>query len=196
MKTISKYRQIILAIVLDLLFVAFDWWLAGKEIVIQSPGLIRKKMPWPVSDDEWSRRIIEEEVRREFERRIKEKLEEQLENGSETSLAPRRAVFAKVGEGTIGLIKKWARFYGVDEDFALCVAFRESSYNPLAVGDGGRALGLYQFWLSTWRMIRKKMGEDTTDYRMNPNEAAKTACWAFAHGYGYHWTPVRSGACR
>ena len=102
-------------------------------------------------------------------------------------------------DSTTDYIFKWAKHYEVSPRFALCVALNESSYNPLAVGDfkNGKPMahGIYQFHLSTWKQFRREMGEDEVDQRFNPNEAAKTAIWAFSKGYENHWSVVKNGLC-
>ncbi|NLE75393.1 MAG: transglycosylase SLT domain-containing protein, partial [Chloroflexi bacterium] len=85
--------------------------------------------------------------------------------------------------------------YQVDIGFALCVAHHESRFSSGAVGDDGAAVGLYQFWLPTWRMFRRQMGLPTEDWRTSQEESIKTALWAFAHGYRLHWAVVKKGLC-
>lgn len=86
--------------------------------------------------------------------------------------------------------------YGIAMPFALCVADWESRFDPQAVGDGGDAIGLYQFHLGTWRRFRNEMGLGTEDLRADTRAAASTACWAFANGYARRWTVVRLGLCQ
>lgn len=106
------------------------------------------------------------------------------------------SVFAEgLDEDTLQAVRRWARYYQVDIGFALCVARHESGFHRFAVGDGGEAVGLYQFWLPTWRMLREKMGLPTADRRFDVEEAVKTACWAFAHGYRSYWAVVKKGLC-
>lgn len=92
-------------------------------------------------------------------------------------------------------VRRWARYYQVDVGFALCVAYHESRFDRFAVGDGGAAFGLYQFWLPTWRMLRGQMGLSAQDRRFHVEESVKTALWAFAHGYRDHWAAVKKGLC-
>ncbi|MGQ9584156.1 MAG: transglycosylase SLT domain-containing protein [Anaerolineae bacterium] len=114
---------------------------------------------------------------------------------SEQAAAP-ISVFAQgLDEHTLQIVQKWARYYQVDVGFALCVARHESHFDNLAVGDGGAAFGLYQFWLPTWKMMRQKMGLSTEDRRFHLEESIKTACWAFAHGYRSYWAAVKKGLC-
>ena len=46
------------------------------------------------------------------------------------------------------LIRYYSRFYGVDENLMLAVVKCESNFNPQAIGDHGRAKGLWQIWTS------------------------------------------------
>jgi hypothetical protein len=85
--------------------------------------------------------------------------------------------------------------YGIDEQFALCVADQESRFDAQAIGDHGEAVGLYQFHLSTWQHFRARMGLPAEDRRLDAREASRTACWAFANGFQQRWTVVRRGIC-
>ena len=95
----------------------------------------------------------------------------------------------------LSAIRRWSRYYQVDVGFALCVARHESSFDALAVGDDGDAVGLYQFLLPTWQMFRKKMGLPQDDHRLDVDENVKTAMWAFANGYRRHWAVVKKSLC-
>jgi soluble lytic murein transglycosylase-like protein len=81
-----------------------------------------------------------------------------------------------------------ANEFGVSPDLMTCIAYRESTLNPLAVGDQGLAHGLFQFHLGTWRWMREMMGEALRDQRFDPLEAARTASWAISQGLGFHWS--------
>lgn len=91
-------------------------------------------------------------------------------------------------------IEQAASVYGVDAGLMMCIAERESSLDPLAVGDEGLAVGLYQFHLRTWRWMRGMAGMSQRDRRYDAREAAMMTAWALAHGYGHHWTAW--GFCR
>jgi hypothetical protein len=99
------------------------------------------------------------------------------------------------GDEVLAAVKMWALYYEVDEAYALCIAHRESSLNQTAVGDDGNAIGLWQFWLPTWEMFRKKMQATPDDLRGDLHESTRTAMWAFANGYARHWAPVKKGLC-
>ena len=84
-------------------------------------------------------------------------------------------------------IEFWATQYGVDPQKSLAVAKCESGLNPEAVGDHGKAYGLYQFWEGTFNKFASELGEKM-DYH-NPDDQIKLANWAFSKGYGLiHWT--------
>lgn len=83
-------------------------------------------------------------------------------------------------------IVKYAQVYGVSQKQLLTVAFCESSYKQSAVGDGGKAKGIFQFHKPTWDYFTKQMGESLD--RNSVHDQAKVAAWAFAHGYQSHWT--------
>jgi len=90
----------------------------------------------------------------------------------------------------------YSRIYKVDEKYARCIIFKESSYNPAAVGDGGKAVGLVQFHLPTWKRFRKMMGKPQTDTRFVAEDALDTFFWALSKGYDRHWSPVIKGVCK
>jgi len=95
----------------------------------------------------------------------------------------------------VSTVKVWALYYDIDDAYALCVAQRESSFDQAAIGDDGNAVGLWQFWLPTWEIFRKKMNASVDDQRDNLQESTRTAMWAFANGYARHWAPVKKGLC-
>ena len=47
---------------------------------------------------------------------------------------------------------------GVDFDYLLQTAMRESSLNPAAKATGSSAVGLFQFLESTWLQVMKEQG--------------------------------------
>lgn len=125
---------------------------------------------------------------------IDETIDEVLESGNSGSLEPTTAPEIKQESKSLirRKIDKHADAYGVDRELADCVVFRESSYNFEAIGDSGKAHGLAQFHLPTWKWMRGLMGKSTADTRMNPDDALATMCWGIASGYGNHWTPFNS----
>jgi len=84
--------------------------------------------------------------------------------------------------------------YGVKRHVLHCVLDKESSYNPNAVGDNGKAQGPAQFWPATWKGFRKLMGLPISE-RTNFREAVNTLAWAIADGRGNNWTPILDGRC-
>lgn len=86
------------------------------------------------------------------------------------------------------LVVRAALAEGVDPRLALCIVGRESSWNPAAVGDRGRAVGLWQWHLPSWQHVRRQMGLDAADQRDDPEAASRAACWALARGYARWWS--------
>ena len=68
---------------------------------------------------------------------------------------------------------------------------RESEFDPTAVGDNGRARGLWQWHEGSWIHVRRTMGASTEDRRDEPLEATVTALWWIKQGYGHWWTADR-----
>lgn len=181
----TKNKQLVSIILFVVGFILFDLALQKNEIIIQPPIIIRKK--------EIVSPMTPEQVEKMIEESNKEVPEEVTKTVSKVVLAKSDI---QVLDNTTETIIKWAKYYGVDPKFAVCVAFNESSMNPLATGDGGKARGLFQFWPGTWEMFRKKMGENTQDQRTNVNEASKTAMYAISEGYGSHWSVITNGSCK
>ena len=176
----TKTKQLISIIVFVVGFILLDLSLQKYEVVIQPPIIIREKnIVSPMTE---------------------EQVKKMIEDRREITSKPVKVVLAKSEieriDTTTETIIKWAKYYGVSPEFGLCVAFHESSMNPLAVGDSGKARGLFQFWAGTWEMFRKKMGESTQDMRVNVNESSKTAMWAISEGYGSHWSVITNGLCK
>ncbi len=86
------------------------------------------------------------------------------------------------------LIRDYAAVYGVDPDYAVAVAKCESELKTTAVGDGGRAHGVFQFHKPTFEMFAKKMGQTgMLEYR-DTEDNINVAMWAFAHDKEDHWS--------
>ena len=101
-----------------------------------------------------------------------------------------------IKETTKELISFYSQKYAVSEQLVSCVIEKESSFDPLAIGDNGKAVGLGQFHLATWRTFRAKMGLDGKDERTDKAEAIKTLVWGLSQGLGSHWSPVKDGRCK
>jgi hypothetical protein len=162
--------------------------LSNWEIVFQSPVVIRKA--------EFKRMIVEEtkrEIMHELvEVVVKDAIEEELKKQPTTTPEARKQTFVPQAEGSIShVINKWAKHYKVSTALAHCIAFKESSYRTDAIGDGGKALGLFQWHKPSWEFMRAKMGESTEDKRDCPEEATKTAMYAISKGYLRWWTTAR-----
>jgi len=85
-------------------------------------------------------------------------------------------------------IEKYAKEYGVPVRYLVCLAREESRFDPQAIGDNSKAVGVYQFHLATWQMFRRQMGLSTEDLRGCEEEATRTTAWAVANGYSKHWS--------
>lgn len=90
----------------------------------------------------------------------------------------------------LSLILLYASKYGVDPDLAQEIAYLESGYDPLAIGDEGDSWGVYQFQVGTWRWVREDMGRDPALWlRLVPAENIETAMYAMGEmGLYEHWT--------
>ena len=88
----------------------------------------------------------------------------------------------------IHYIEKYAKEYGVSARYLVCLAREESRFNPEAVGDSGKAVGPFQYWLSTWQEFRRQMGLSTEDLRGCEEESVRTTAWAISNGLDRHWS--------
>lgn len=85
-----------------------------------------------------------------------------------------------------GFIDRFAGQYGVDPNVVRYVALCESGFNSSAVQ--GKYVGLFQFDTTTWKNIRKEMGEETNpDLRFSAEEAVQTFAYAFSKGKSRLW---------
>lgn len=98
-------------------------------------------------------------------------------------------------ECIIELIKKYSEHYDFPENIALKVASCESEFKPTALGDGGKAYGIYQFHKPTFEMFSKKLEKienlpEKLIYH-NTEDSIKLAIWALSTDRGHHWTCYR-----
>jgi hypothetical protein len=105
---------------------------------------------------------------------------------SAATLVPPRAV-------VIALIRdRFASRGARTTDVALCVAERESNFDPLVVNPATGAAGVFQFMPSTWASLSQMAGwsgASVFDARAN----VAVAAWTVAH-YGWHpWRSVAGG---
>ena len=89
---------------------------------------------------------------------------------------------------TEAMIEHAARAMDVSPEYAACIAYHESRFDPEAIGDQGRAVGLYQWHYESWAHVRRQMGLSTDDRRDDPVEATVTAMWAWRNGYRHWWS--------
>lgn len=85
-------------------------------------------------------------------------------------------------------IKLYAELHQVSEIELLTVAKCESGYNPKAIGDGGKAVNVFQYHKPTFIAFSKLMGEELDYYSYT--DQAKLTAWIWKHkpGYKSHWT--------
>lgn len=84
------------------------------------------------------------------------------------------------------LVTKYAQVYNVNSKIMLAMMRCESSGNQSAIGDGGRAKGLYQYHTGTWERIEKKLDKDM-DINSEHDQIHMTA-YALSQGMGSQWT--------
>lgn len=81
------------------------------------------------------------------------------------------------------LISHWENVYGVSIDrIAKC----ESGYNQSAIGDKGKAHGMFQYHQPTFDSFAKQIGKQMD--RENVYDQIEMTAWAFSKGYASHWT--------
>ena len=95
-------------------------------------------------------------------------------------------VYAKEPSTPEELISHFAQIYGANEELLQKVAYCESRYNYLARGDGGYAVGIFQFHQPTWDSFSRDFGEELNI--QSSYDQAKLASWAFSKGLQSHWT--------
>ncbi len=83
-------------------------------------------------------------------------------------------------------VDRFSAQYGVDPNVMRHIAICESGFEPLA--KNGPNWGLYQFVSTTWSSYRRRMGENRDpNLRLDAEEAAQTAAYAFSLGNGKIW---------
>jgi soluble lytic murein transglycosylase-like protein len=95
------------------------------------------------------------------------------------------------------LIGWYSDRFDFDKQVALNVAKSESNYNINALGDGGRALGIFQFHKETFFWMaeeyKKQYGLKIRPDYNNAEDQIKVAIWAMSksNDYACHWTTWR-----
>ena len=84
------------------------------------------------------------------------------------------------------LIRQYSALYAVSYEEMRRVMMCESSGKIDAVGDNGKAFGLFQFHENTFKMFAKDLGEKL-EWK-NPEHQIKLASFAFSKGKQTHWT--------
>lgn len=79
------------------------------------------------------------------------------------------------GQGEIqDLIRKYAQQYGIKPDSALCIAKKESGFNPNSKNKSSSASGVFQYLSSTWRSTDEgKAGLSVLNAEANIKAAVK-----------------------
>lgn len=99
---------------------------------------------------------------------------------------------AEIRDTAEELIEYYAQKFDVDQNLVACIVRRESSFNPFAVGDQGRALGLVQAHPYFWRAYRGRMGLSANlQLRADQAEAIKTLAYvlsAYGEKGGQNWS--------
>lgn len=67
----------------------------------------------------------------------------------------------------------------------------ESNFNPHAVGDGGKSVGIAQFQRPTFYRLAKKAGYKG-DWRSSKDQV-KLLTWAVGNGYAAEWSCYKGG---
>lgn len=76
-------------------------------------------------------------------------------------------------------IEYYAKIYNTDPNVLLSVAKCESEFNQNNIGDGNRAVGLFQFHQETWNRMSKLLGEKLD--RNSVKDQARLSAFIFAN---------------
>lgn len=87
-------------------------------------------------------------------------------------------------------IDHYAALYGVEGSLIKKIVQCESNYKTTAIGDGGRARGLFQYHQGSFERHEKLFGEDLDYY--SSHDQIKLGTWAIAQGYGREWSSFRA----
>lgn len=92
---------------------------------------------------------------------------------------------------TVAVVEICASLYDIDADECRCIINRESEWNPNARGDGGEAVGLWQWHEESIRYAFDDMGIvwnwDDGDPRLDIWASTLAACHALSKGWDW-WT--------
>jgi len=86
------------------------------------------------------------------------------------------------------MVRQMALAFGVEPERAACIVRLESQWDPMAIGDDGAAVGLWQWHLASWRHVRARMGLSLEDRRHDPVASTSVALWWIRQGYGHWWS--------
>lgn len=95
------------------------------------------------------------------------------------------------GTGEIqDLIRKYSQQYGIDPATPLCIAKKESGFNPNSKNKSSSASGVFQYLSSTWRSTDEgKAGLSVFDAESNIRAAVK---YMSSRGNAKPWTVAKS----
>lgn len=118
-------------------------------------------------------------------------------------LIPSRPAAAEAWEvpGILHTVHLASQEFGVSAAFMECVRPKEGGDNPRARGDGGAALGLWQFHVDTFRTAARLAGypawiANDPSWRADVTVSTRAAAALMATRSGpYNWTPVNDGRC-
>lgn len=71
-------------------------------------------------------------------------------------------------------IAETAKEYGINPQLALYVSYKESKWNPSAIGDHGTSFGLWQIHNPTKKKIRPLSIQEAKDYKISTRWAMQT----------------------
>lgn len=85
-------------------------------------------------------------------------------------------------------ISYFAEIHDANETELLGVAKCESSYNPKATGDGGKAKNVFQYHRPTFEAFSKLLGEKLDYYSYYDQSKLTAFIWKNYPQYKNHWT--------
>jgi hypothetical protein len=88
------------------------------------------------------------------------------------------------------MVRGQAEMYGLDPVVVACICQQESGWDPRAVSEDRKHLGLFQWSLPSFRETRKAMGDSDweVDARFDAWVSTETAMYAMSHGHLGWWS--------
>lgn len=97
-----------------------------------------------------------------------------------TTPAPSSPPTATPARTIPAIIAEAAREFGVAPETLMTIARCESSLRPTAIGDGGLAIGLFQWHAHSFAQLAPQLGYDLIDIG-DPVAQSRLAAWAMTH---------------